>query len=349
MMKARRIGLTLAAMLLIASTVAGCAGAKSTGNTKTPAGGSTEAKAAGPKYPTKPLELVAAGSPGGGLDTASRVLDEVAKKEKTGVSFVITNKEGGGGNVARAYLVEKKNDDYILLYESNRVWLNNLMGTTQYSIEDTTPIARLTTEYEAWAVKVDSPYKSADQIFEALKKDPNSVKFGIGTIPSDDQFNVLRPIMAKGIDATKVKLTAFRSGGDLMTNLLGGHVDVISTSVSEAIAQAQAGKVRILSVSAGEKLKNPVVKDVPAWKDLGIDVVIPHWRGVFGTPGMSADTLKFWDDFFAKLVKTQSWKDSLAKMDQEDAYLNSTDFKASLIKEREVNKPLVLQFAGSTK
>ena len=330
-MKLARWIALLAVVAIAVSALAGCGGAKSA------------------KYPAKSIELVAAGSPGGGLDTAARVLDDVIKKEKVNVNFTITNKEGGGGNVARSYLVEKKNDDYVLIYESNRVWLNNLMGTTQYSIEDTTPIARTTTEFEAWAVKAASKFKTAQDIIDAVKKDPASVTFGVGTIPSDDQFNILRPLMAKGVDVSKVKLTAFRSGGDLMTNLLGGHVDVISTSVSEAAAQAEAGKARILAVSSDKRLTGKSVKDTPTWKELGIDVVISHWRGLFGPPGMSAAAVKYWDDTLGKLVKTKSWSDALAKMEQEDAYLSSAAFKDYLLKERGANKPIIEQFVGKKK
>ncbi|MFZ5825865.1 MAG: Bug family tripartite tricarboxylate transporter substrate binding protein [Bacillota bacterium] len=295
-------------------------------------------------YPAKPIELIAAGSPGGGLDTGARMLEDVNKQEKLGPTFLIANQGGGGGNVARAQLVEKKGNDYVMVYESNRVWLNNLMGTTEHSIEQTTPIARLTTEYIAWAVKVDSPFKSAKDVIEAAKKNPSGIRFGVGTIPSNDQFNILRPLQAQGVNIDQVKITAFRSGGDLMTNLLGGHVDVISSGLSEMMEQAKAGKVRVLAVSAPKRVAGDA-KDVPTWKEQGIDVEIAHWRGVFGPPGMSEEAVKYWDNYFAKAVKTKTWKAWLTKLGQEDAYMNSKAFRESLLKERETNRPLVEKFA----
>ncbi|PJC72424.1 MAG: hypothetical protein CO013_09290, partial [Syntrophobacterales bacterium CG_4_8_14_3_um_filter_58_8] len=145
-------------------------------------------------YPTKPVQLVPAGSPGGGLDIHARAIEQALTVEKMlDKPFTVLHKGGGGGNLLTSYLVNQKGNGYVIGINSNRVLLNELMGTIEYGYKDLTPIARLTTEYECWAVRADSKYKTALEVMADLKKDPTSVTFGVGTVPSDDQFNILLP------------------------------------------------------------------------------------------------------------------------------------------------------------
>jgi hypothetical protein len=188
------------------------------------------------------------------------------------------------------------------------VWLSELMGTTSEGIESTTPLARLTSDALVWVVRADSKFQNAQSVIDAVKRDPVAVSFGVGTIPSDDQFNILRPLRASGVDISTLKMAAFRSGGDLMTNLLGGHVDVVSASFSEAEGQAAAGRVRMLATASAVRMAGPIGGGVPTWRELGLDVAVSHWRGVFGPPGMSPQAVRYWDDYFSKLVKTDAWE-----------------------------------------
>jgi putative tricarboxylic transport membrane protein len=298
------------------------------------------------RYPARPIEFIVAGGPGGGLDIVARIVDDVGRRERLGTTFLIANRDGGGGNVARAYLGSKKGDDHVLLCESNRVWLSELMGTTSEGIESTTPLARLTSDALVWAVRADSKFHDAQSVIDAVKRDPGSVAFGVGTIPSDDQFNILRPLRASGVDISALKMAAFRSGGDLMTNLLGGHVDVVSASFSEAEGQAAAGRVRMLATASEARMGAALGSSVPTWRELGLDVTITHWRGVFGPAGMSPEAVRYWDDYFSKLVTTDAWKATLARIGQQDAYLGADAFKAALVEERELYKPFVGAFLG---
>lgn len=284
-------------------------------------------------YPSKTIEMVVAGSAGGGLDTLGRALD--AALHDTGLlkeAFVIKNLGGAGGNIAKTYIHQRKGDPYHVYVESNRIYVNRIVGTSKLSQHDVTPLGRLITEYVAWVVREDSPYKSAKDILEKLKADPSSVVFGVGTVPSDDQMNILRPALEYGVDAKKVHIVSFRSGGDLMIQLLGGHVPVISTGLSEAIEQVKAGKARVLAVSAPKPLAGELAK-VPTWHSLGIDVSILHWRGLFAPPGIPAAAVQYWDKTLGALVKTDAWQKVLDKYGWFDAYADSKAFRKDLDEE----------------
>jgi putative tricarboxylic transport membrane protein len=291
-------------------------------------------------YPTKPVQIVPAGSPGGGLDIHARAIEQALTVEKMlDKPFTVLHKGGGGGNLMTSYLVNQKGNGYVWGINSNRVLLNELMGTIEYGFKDLTPVARLTTEFNCWVVRADSKYKSAMDILADLKKDPTSVTFGVGTVPSNDQFNIMLPAKAKGIDSTKIKIVAFDAGGDAMAKLLGNHVPILSTGFSEAVTQAEAGKVRILSVSAPNKLDR--MPAVPCWKDLGIDVAIYHWRGIYGPPEMPKVAYDYWNKKFAAMVKTKTWKASLDKFELFDAFLPGDEFKKQLEKENETYRELL--------
>lgn len=287
-------------------------------------------------YPDKPIEMIAAGSAGGGLDLTARAMEAALREAKLfPETFVIKNVGGAGGNVARAQVHQKKGDGHVLYVESNRIYVNRIVGTTPLTHNDVTPIGRLITEYVAWVVRADSPFKSPKDIFDKLKQNPESVVFGVGTVPSNDQMNILRPVMAAGIDPKKIKVVSFKSGGDLMIQLLGGHVPVISTGLSEAIEQVKAGKARVIAVSAPNPLPGDLAK-VPTWRSLGIDVAILHWRGVFAPPGISKEVIAYWDKALGQMAKSDAWKKQLEKHGWFDAYADSATFKKDLDAEEKV-------------
>ena len=287
-------------------------------------------------YPEKPVEMVVAGNAGGGLDLTGRAMEAALRETKLfPQTFVIKNVGGAGGNVARAQVNQKKGDGHVLYVESNRIYVNRIVGTTPLTHNDVTPVARLITEYVAWVVRADSPYQSPKDILDKLKQNPESVVFGVGTVPSNDQMNILRPAMAWGIDPKKIKIVPFKSGGDLTMQLLGGHIAVISTGLSEAIEQVKAGKARVIAVSAADPLPGDLAK-VPTWRSLGIDVAIRHWRGVFAPPGVSREVVAYWDKTFGELVKTEAWKKQLEQHGWFDAYADSATFRRDLDAEEKI-------------
>ena len=295
------------------------------------------------EYPSRTVELVPAGAAGGGLDLVARALESALREEKLFTQgFAINNMGGAGGNLAKNYIHQKKGNPHFLYLESNRIYTNRIVGTTHLTYTDVTPVARLITEYLVWGVLADSPYKSAQDILGKLKGNPASVTFGVGTVPSNDQMNILRAAMAQGIDPKLVKIVTFKAGGDLMIQLLGGHVPVISTGLSEAMEQAKAGKVRLVSISAPEPIPGEFA-NVPTWRSLGVDLTILHWRGLFAPPGIPADAVKYWDQTLSKLVKTPTWKKILEKYQWFDAYAGPEEFRKALAEENKVYEQILTQ------
>lgn len=256
--------------------------------------------------------------------------DAIKENDLAGVNVTVANIGGGGGNPARASLLERPNDGHTVVVESNRIFLAPLTGTTDMQLDAFQPVGKLSVDYLVWAVRADSSYESAEQVLEAASGDPESVSFGVGTVPSDDQLNILEAAKAHGVDDLRaLNVVAFESGGDLLTQLLGGHVDVISTGLSEVAEQAEAGEVRLLAISA-ETPQGGTAEGVPTWTELGLDYSLDHWRGVFGPSGMPENAVTWWSDTIRQATQTDAWQQQITKLqlstdfEPPEEYLDST-------------------------
>jgi putative tricarboxylic transport membrane protein len=291
--------------------------------------------------PTRRIEVVAAGAAGGGLDAAGRALDRALHEAKLiDQPMIINNIQGAAGDAAKNYVHQKKGDVHLLYVESNRIYQNKIVGTTQLGLEDFVPLARLVTEYLVWVVRADAPQRTAKDLLDQVKGDPTSVAFGVGSTPSNDYFNIVRPAMMHGADYKKLRIASFRSGGTLMIQLLGGHVQVISTTASEAIEQVKTGKARLIAISAPSP-QGGELKGVPHWRGMGIDMHILHWRGLFAPAGTPREVVAFWDERLGKLMKTEAWKKALDQYGWADAFADSATFRKELESEREVTGKLL--------
>lgn len=275
--------------------------------------------------PSKTIELIAPANPGGGWDMLCRVIQKTLTDEKlVDKPVIVTNKPGGGGSVGWTYLQGKKGQGEYLAATSSLLILNNLLGLSQLTYKDFTPIAAMQAEWEAVAVGIDSPWKTIKDLMQALKANPSAVPIAVGpSLGNDDHLVFLQLVRLYGVDPAKVKFIVYPgAGGEEVPALLGGHVKAMVIGLAEVLEQHKAGKLRIVGISAGKRMS--LLPDVATFKEQGIDLVFPHWRGIIGAPGLSAEQIAYWDDVFAKMVQTKTWKEQLANLGWDDFYQNST-------------------------
>ena len=133
-------------------------------------------------------------------------------------------------------------------------------------------------------------------------------------------------------------MVPFKGQADSLTALLGGHIDVESNSTGWA-GTVNAGKARLLVTWGAARTKN--WPDVPTLKDLGINMVSNSPFGIAGPKGMDPAVVKVLHDAFKKGMEEQSYKDAMAKLDQEDYYLNTADYQAYAMQQIAEQKQLV--------
>jgi tripartite-type tricarboxylate transporter receptor subunit TctC len=281
-------------------------------------------------FPTGPVELIAPASPGGGWDATARVLQKVLTEEKIISQPVnVVNRPGAGGQVGWSYLNEHKGNAHYLAMNSPLLFPPELTGQATMSYKDFTPLARLTTEYMVVAVPAASPFHTGKEFLNALRQDPTKYSIGIGTgVGGDDHVSILKAARSAGVEIKRVRTVVFASGGDQMTAILGGNVDVVSTTVSEAKEQAEAGKLRLIAVSSPQRLQE--LPNVPTWAEMGVDGTFYHWRGIQGPKDMTPDQIAAWDAIIGRVVKSEAWQKELATRGWTDAYMPSKEFTAFL-------------------
>jgi len=275
------------------------------------------------------LKIIAPAAPGGGWDQTARAIQQVLQAEKIVPNVQVLNVPGAGGTIGLAQFVNGSKGDPNALIVGGYVMVGAIItNNSPVTLSDVTPIARLTGEYEAIAVPADSPLKSMDDLVAALKADPQKVSWAGGSAGGTDHITAGLIAKAIGVDPTKVNYIAFSGGGESLASILGGKVTVGISSLSEYDAQAKAGKLRILGVSSAERL--PEAKDIPTFKESGVDVEIQNWRMVAAAPGISPEQKKALSDSIAEMVNSQAWKDMLAQKGWVNTYLAGPEFEGQL-------------------
>ena len=280
--------------------------------------------------PEKNVEVVVGLAAGSFQDHTGRMIQKILQEQRLiGVTSGVVNRVGAGGAVAWAYLAQRAGDPHYLLITSPSILTTHIIGASQYSHTDFTPVAMLSSQYIALAVNASSPIRNGQDLLERLTKDVASVTFA--SSGRGNNLHILIALVAKsaGVDVKKLKIAMFQGGGELTTAVLGGHVDVISTATSNILPHLQAGKLRIIGIASSRRLGGALAA-VPTWREQGVDAVVPNWSGVMGAKDMTAAQLAWWDNVFGKLVKSEDWRTSLERNFQEPEYLASADAAAYL-------------------
>ncbi|MDL2263120.1 tripartite tricarboxylate transporter substrate binding protein [Synergistaceae bacterium OttesenSCG-928-I11] len=298
-------------------------------------------------YPSKNFECIAPAGPGGGWDTTMRMVAKVlTEKGLIKTAMPVVNKPGGGGGVALTYMQRKKGDPYSLIVYSPPLILINLTGQSKLGYKDVTPISMLINDFGAFAVPKNSPYNTIDELFDALKKDPKSVKIGgTSSMGSMDHVQFMVAAKAAGVsDLTALQYIAFQ-GGEGLASLMGAHIDVLSTGMAELVGPKESGDIKVLAVTAPKRIPTGPLSDVPTLKERGIDAEYVNWRGIFGAPGMPEAEKKFMADALKQMAETPEWKEICARNGWVEAYMTPDEFGAFLDKVNEDNK-VVLEELG---
>jgi putative tricarboxylic transport membrane protein len=261
--------------------------------------------------------------PGGGSDIFARAIAEMLQKEKLiAQRMQVVNKSGGGSAVAMSYLAEKKGDAHTLGFFTG-VWVTNPLTTSEanVTIKDLAPIVRLVLEPAVVAVKADAPYKDMKDFIEAAKKSPNQLRQSGGSVTGRD--NLMRLLIQKATGAQWTYIS-FPSGGERLSNLLGGHVHMMVIEPQEAGEQIRAGNLRVIASLTEKRLAS--MPNVPTIKEQGIDVtIIPQARGVLVPPGAPKEAMQYYEGVFDRFAKTAGWKQYLEQNQFEDGYLKGPE------------------------
>ncbi len=270
------------------------------------------------------LKIMVPANPGGGWDTTGRALGKALQDAGAATSVTYDNKGGAAGAIGLAQFVNASKGDPNALMVMGAVMLGGLItGKPPVSLSQATPIARLTSEYNVFVLPSSSPLKTMKDVVEQLKKDPASVKWGGGSRGATEHIAAAMLAREVGVDAAKINYVPFRGGGEATAAILGGNVTIGGSGYSEFQQYIESGKMRAIAVTAPQRMKG---LDIPTMKELGYNVEIGNWRGVYAPPGITPAQRQALTDMVVKATNSKAWAEALEKNGWTPAVLTGKAF-----------------------
>ncbi len=298
----------------------------------------TGVHAIGAGYPEKPIEFTVPFAAGGGSDIMARTIAAIIEREKIlPQPLVVVNRAGASGVLGYTHVGQKTGDPYALTTATNSFIIQPLLGKMKLSYRDYTLVAGLALDEFVLAVPVASPYRTVRDLIEAARRAPKGVKVGGSSAPSID--SIITHLLEKAT-GVQFNFIAFKSGGEVMTNLLGAHIDVASANPGEALTQIQAGKARVLAAASDKRLK--ILPDVPTLRESGINVMVTQWRGVAAPKGLPKDAEAVLVSAFKRLSDSKTWQEKyLAENNLTPFYLAPEQFRRYLDGDEEKTREIL--------
>ena len=257
-------------------------------------------------FPEKPIEFTVPFAAGGGSDIMARTIAAMMEKEKIlSQPLVVVNRPGASGVLGYMHVGQKTGDPYVITTATNSFVIQPLLGKMKLDYREYTLIAGLALDEFVLAVPANSPHRTVRDLVEAARRAPKNVKVGGSSAPSIDSIITHLVEKATGV---QFNFIAFKSGGEVMTNLLGSHIDVASANPGEALTQIQAKKVRVLAAASAKRLAS--LPDVPTLRESGIDIVATQWRGVAAPKGLPKEAEAILISAFKRLSDSKTWQES---------------------------------------
>ncbi len=264
--------------------------------------------------PTKTVEFIVPAGTGGGADQMARAIQGiVAKHNLMKQSMVVINKAGGAG--AEGFLDVKgaKGDPHKIVITLSNLFTTPLATGVPFNWKDLTPVKMMALDQFVLWVNAETPYKTAKEYVEAVKKaGPNKFKMAGTGSRQEDQIITVAIEQKTG---AKFIYIPFKGGGDVAVQLVGKHADSTVNNPIEAVAHWRGGKLRPLCVFDQKPMpyKAKVTEkmswgDIPTCKSQGLDVDYLMLRGIFMPGGVTADQVKYYVDVLKKVQQTPEWK-----------------------------------------
>jgi putative tricarboxylic transport membrane protein len=273
----------------------------------------------------------------------ARALVEMLEREKLVQQPIrVTNKTAGASAEAMAHLAAQRGDDHTIAVFTN-TWLATPLARKNppHTLRDFTPIARLVLEPMIAVVRADSPYRNLAEFIRAAKKNPGTLKQAGGSITAIDS---LTGRLLQSATGAKWSFESTPAVKDRMLDLVAGKVDIVIPQPQDANEHIASGKARAIAAITERRLAS--LPEVPTVKEQGFAIpIIANVRGIVAPAALSWDTSAYWQELFARLVATPSWRKYVAENQVQDAFLRGPEL-ARYLEEQPGLMRKVLREAG---
>ncbi|MEY3095638.1 MAG: Bug family tripartite tricarboxylate transporter substrate binding protein [Burkholderiaceae bacterium] len=265
--------------------------------------------------PTKPVEFIIPAGTGGGADQMARFVQGIVVKHNLMKQpMVVVNKSGGAGAEGFLYMKGAKGEPHKIIITLSNTFTTPMATGVPFNWKDLTPVSMLALDQFILWTHVDDKYKTAKDYVEAAKKaGAGAMKMGGTGAKQEDQIITVAVEQATGAKFTYVP---FKGGGAVATQLVGKHINSTVNNPIEAVSHWRSGSLAPLCIfDAKRSIYTKKVTatqswaDIPTCKEAGLPVEYQMLRGIFTTPGASADVVAYYVDLFKKVTATPDWKE----------------------------------------
>ena len=270
------------------------------------------------------INMFVPAAPGGGWDSTARAIERAAKAGGLVGNMQFENVGGAGGMVGLPRFVNQRKGQGNSLMIGGSVMVGAAIANkSPITMRDVTPIARLTEEAGVIVVPSSGKIKTWNELIAALKANPKAVSVAGGSAGGTDHLILGLMIKALGRNPKEGAYVAFAGGGPANAAIIGGQVTAGISGYSEFEEQIKAGRMIPLATSGRTRI--PGV-NVPTMTELGLNVVLANWRGVFAPPGINESQRNALIDLMNRTVATSAWKNELVTRKWSDAFLTEQPF-----------------------
>lgn len=301
--------------------------------------------AAEEKYPQKAIQIVIGYSPGA-TDAALRPFTE-KMQEYLKQPMVFVYKPGSAGSVGASFVAKAKPDGYTLVGMSQSpVLTTTLTKEVDYTLDDFAPICQVVKSPIVIAVKAESRLKSIKDVIDESKKSPGKITYSTSGVLGSTHLPTEVFSKAAGIKLTHVPCAGT---GPAVTALLGGHVDMTTSTMAAITPHLKSGALRSLAFFEKKRLK--AFPDAPTFSELGYPFVFSVDYGFMAPKNTEAKVIKTIDEAAKKAMKDQInyIEDRTGKMSLIVDYLNTEEFRDKLKAEYKTLKDVLKEMNALVK
>ena len=298
--------------------------------------------------PTQAISYNIGVAAGGSVDLYARGIKQVLESMNllNGQTVLPENRPGAAGLLSLQPLQRNRGNAHQLATFHTGGIAGQVTGILKADLRDYVPVAMLVEETTLVAVRADSPLKTARDLVDALRKNPAAHSIAVAPLKGQNtHLAIAKPLKVAGVDVAKLTVVPFRSSGESITALLGGHVDVVSATSPTVLPQVQAGKVRILASAAPEP-GTGALAGVKTWREQGVAADYVSYNGVLLAPGVDAEQIRFWEQALRKVATSPEWVALVEKSGNKPMFKGYVDSHRYLEAEIKATEALVTELGS---
>ncbi|MDM0044430.1 tripartite tricarboxylate transporter substrate binding protein [Variovorax dokdonensis] len=291
-------------------------------------------------YPSRPVTVVVPFPPGGVADTALRAL-QPSLQRSLGQPVVISNRAGAGGAIGSAAVAQSKPDGYTVLFTFSTLASLPEQAIVNrqapiFTLDQLTPVARVTSDATGLVVRTDSPYQSAAELIAAAKAKPGQITYASSGNYGPSHLPAVMLADAAGVRFNHIPYTG---GAPMIAALLGGQVDFAVFSRSLVLPHVEAGKLKYLASFGEERWTKPPVPQ--SLSEIGVRVDYTSWIGAFAPAQTPPEVVQRLRAALRAATRDPEFVESFGKVGGTNAFLDGAEFQRYWLTEIEQSRETI--------